>query len=77
MKLTCLERSVVVWWVVGGSEVAEMQFGVRPSKTSVPDFHAWVEADGVVVNDRANVSAEFLPFPDVTAIEVESKDFST
>jgi hypothetical protein len=77
LKLTCLERSVVVWWVIGGSEVADIQFGVRPSKASIPDFHAWVVADGVVINDRADVTADFFPFPDFPASQVESKRFST
>ena len=28
--LTCLERSLVVWWLVGGFDVAEIRFGVAP-----------------------------------------------
>ena len=59
-RTSCLERSLVVWWVAG--EDAELKLGVAPGEGSGPHrFHAWVEQNGVVINDSPEVAAEFLP----------------
>lgn len=59
-RVRCLERSLVVWWLAG--ESAEIRLGVAPGLQGQPHrFHAWVEREGTVLNDSANVSLEFLP----------------
>jgi Transglutaminase-like superfamily len=56
----CLERSLVVWWLAG--EAASIRLGVAPAKGGSPRrFHAWVEEDGVVLNDHPDVASHFLP----------------
>lgn len=59
---TCLVRSLVVWWLVGGDDVAEIRFGVAPPQHGeVPTFHAWVELGGSPINDAEDVAERFLP----------------
>jgi hypothetical protein len=46
---------------------AEMRIGVgrdRPDEALL--FHAWVEVDGQVVNDSADIADRFAPFPGFT-----------
>lgn len=67
-KANCLQRSLVLWWFllrrgIGG----EIRIGVRRRPDAPPgsrqlDFHAWVELDGVVLNDRTDVREVFATF---------------
>ena len=69
-RANCLERSLVVWWVAGAE--AQLKLGVATGDGSEPHrFHAWVERDGVVINDSPGVAAEFLP---LVGQAVESTD---
>lgn len=65
-RANCLERSLVLWWLLEREGIrSEIRFGVRPSRNgAAPDFHAWVEKDGNVLNDRPDIADEFLPFDD-------------
>ena len=57
----CLERSVIVWWVVG--DPAGIRLGVRSQEgAGSARFHAWVEVDGRVINDDPGVATNYLPF---------------
>lgn len=60
----CLQRSVVLCWQLArrGLE-GDMCFGVRrtPDGGGV-DFHAWVELDGVVLNDTRDVRSRYSTF---------------
>jgi hypothetical protein len=68
--MRCLERSLVVWWLAGDDSV--IRFGVAPRTADKPHvFHAWVERDGLVVNDHPDVASHFLP---LSADEVGSAD---
>jgi hypothetical protein len=60
----CLQRSITLWWLLHRRGVAtELRFGVRPGAGGgVPAFHAWVEREGRVLNDRADIAREYLPF---------------
>jgi len=59
-RISCLERSLVVWWVAGDD--AEIVRGVAVGNGTEPHrFHAWVEYNGVVLNDSSDVAAVFLP----------------
>lgn len=60
MAFTCLERSLAVLWVAG--DEAHIVRGVTRGKTGEPHhFHAWVELDGLVLNDPQSVKTKYLP----------------
>ena len=50
---TCLSRSVTFWWLLRRRGVrSDLRIGVRKQKGEF-EAHAWVECDGIVLNDRA------------------------
>lgn len=53
---TCLARSVALSRLVGSR--ARICIGVRAGEQEL-DAHAWVELDGVVLNDRSDVRARY------------------
>ncbi len=60
--MTCLDRSLVVWWLLGGAPDAVIRFGVAPgSEGEAPRFHAWVVADGVALDFYTENLDTFLP----------------
>jgi hypothetical protein len=60
--LTCLDRSVTVWWLVGGSDIADLYFGVaKEEPDATPTFHAWVEVEGARIEDAAEGNTAYLP----------------
>lgn len=66
-SISCLERSLVVWWLAGGE--AEIRLGVAPGTDGEDHrFHAWVELDGRVLNDEEQVKSAYLPLS-VEALE--------
>ena len=56
-RTACLQRSVVAAWLLRRHGIrAELVIGYRP----IPfESHAWVEVDGVVVNDRPQYKKVF------------------
>jgi len=61
-RANCLTRSLVTWWLLGrAGVVGDLRIGVRQSDQGL-DFHAWIEADGLVINDRSDIADEFTPF---------------
>lgn len=62
VKGNCLSRSLLLWWLLRreGAE-ARLRIGVRPTPAGV-EAHAWVELDGVVLNDTQDVHQQFPPF---------------
>ena len=64
LRPNCLQRSLVAWTILRRRAFdPQLRIGVGPPKDG-PDlrFHAWVELEGQVVNDRADIAAEFKPF---------------
>lgn len=67
-RANCLQRSLVLWWFLLRRGIySEIRIGVRrrpaaPAGARQLDFHAWVECEGVVVNDRADVRIVFATF---------------
>lgn len=60
----CLDRSLVTWWMLRRRGIpAVVRFGTRPDPKRRMAFHAWVECEGEVVNDRLDVTVRFVPFP--------------
>jgi hypothetical protein len=60
---TCLPQSLVLWWLLRRQRLAgELHIGVRPEPNRL-EAHAWVEFQGLVLNDSENVARRFAPFP--------------
>jgi hypothetical protein len=54
-KATCLRRSLLVWWFLRRMGIrSSVYFGIRRIEGCL-EAHAWVEYDGAIVNDSANV----------------------
>jgi hypothetical protein len=61
---TCLSRSLLLVWLLSRRGVkSSLRIGVRLTQGAL-EAHAWVECDGIPVNDRADVSQRFEPFAD-------------
>ena len=59
---TCLPRSLVLWWLLRRQGLAgELRIGVKPEASRL-EAHAWVEFQGAVLNDSADVHLRFAPF---------------
>jgi len=57
---TCLRQALLVWWLLRRKGLpAEMHIGVRKRPAFVA--HAWVELDGLPVNDHADVGKRHKP----------------
>ena len=66
---TCLTRSLLLGWLLRRRGVeSQLRIGVRLTQ-GVLDAHAWVECEGVPVNDRANVSAQFASFGELIPLK--------
>ncbi len=60
----CLDRSLVTWWMLRRRGIpAVVRLGTGPDPERRMAFHAWVECEGEVVNDRSDVTVRFVPFP--------------
>jgi hypothetical protein len=60
---TCLAQSLVLWWLLRRQELAgELRIGVKPEPDRL-EAHAWVEFQGLALNDNEDVSQRFAPFP--------------
>jgi hypothetical protein len=58
----CLQKSLVLWWLMRRRGLpADLWFGVRKEETGL-DAHAWIEYDGVVLNDLDDVRERFAAF---------------
>lgn len=63
----CLTRSLYLWWLLRRRGVgAKLRIGVRLEDGTL-EAHAWVECDGIPVNDRPDVGADFPPIVDSVA----------
>ncbi|MDG4550418.1 MAG: lasso peptide biosynthesis B2 protein [Candidatus Contendobacter sp.] len=59
---TCLHRSLTLWWLLRRRGIAcELRIGVRKEEGRF-EAHAWVERQGMALNDQANVGQDFAPF---------------
>ena len=67
--VTCLSRSLLLGWLLHRRGVASgLRIGVRLTQGKL-DAHAWVECDGIPVNDRLDVSAQFASFGDLIPLD--------
>ena len=61
-QVTCLTRSLLLGWLLHRRGVAsDLRIGVRLTHGML-DAHAWVECEGIPVNDRPDVNAQFASF---------------
>lgn len=59
----CLQRSVILCWFLHRRGLhGDLRIGVRRTEDNRLDFHAWVEHDGVVINDRRDVRERYATF---------------
>ena len=62
---TCLTRSLLLGWLLRRRGVqSQLRIGVRLTQGAL-DAHAWVECEGIPVNDRPDVNAQFASFGDL------------
>jgi hypothetical protein len=59
---TCLRRSLTLWWLLRRRGIdGELRIGVRKVGDRL-EAHAWVQYQGVVLNDREDVNGAYTPF---------------
>jgi hypothetical protein len=59
---TCLTRSLLLrWWLQRRGVASALRIGVRINQ-DIFAAHAWVEYQGVPINDEANVGEQFAAF---------------
>ena len=58
----CLSRSATLWWLLRRQGVrSDLRIGVRKEDGQL-QAHAWVECDGVALNERAETLRRYAPF---------------
>ena len=66
---TCLTRSLMLSWLLRRRGVeSHLRIGVR-LMLGMLDAHAWVECEGVPVNDQPDVNAQFVSFGDLIPLK--------
>ena len=69
-KPNCLERSVTLWWMLRREGIeGELHIGARHQAGKF-EAHAWVELDGRVLNDAADVHQHYARFDAPIAAEL-------
>jgi hypothetical protein len=59
---TCLEESLVLWWLLGRQGIAsELRIGVRKQGDKF-EAHAWVERDGAALNEPEALHEHYAAF---------------
>jgi hypothetical protein len=65
LPAACLTRSLVAEWLLRRRGIdAQLRIGVQRNSAGIA-AHAWVECDGVPVNDRPDIAESFLPFAEL------------
>jgi Transglutaminase-like superfamily len=58
----CLEQSLVLWWLLGRQGIASsVRIGTRKSEEKF-EAHAWVECDGVALNEPEAAHKHYAAF---------------
>jgi hypothetical protein len=58
----CLARSLALWWFLRRQGInTDLRIGTRKQGGHI-EGHAWIEYQNVVVNDSAEVRAQYVPF---------------
>src|SRR5262245_25067820 len=58
----CLQRSLTLWWLLRRKSIrSELHIGTRKDAGFL-NAHAWIEIEGVVLNDNSDVRRRYEPF---------------
>lgn len=61
-RANCLQRSLALWWLLGRKGIySELRIGTR-KEAGLLTAHAWIETEGVVLNDSSDVRCRYEPF---------------
>jgi hypothetical protein len=72
-KFTCLEKSLALWWLLNRQGIAScVRIGTRKSGEGL-EAHAWVECDGIVVNDTQEPHRQYPAFDEGFPIPDQAK----
>jgi len=65
-KITCLVRSTALWYMLRRKGIgSEIRIGVNQLEGEF-HAHAWVEIDGIVINDRDDIHSQYAAFEHIT-----------
>jgi hypothetical protein len=65
LPAACLTRSLLVEWLLRRrGHDAELRIGVQRTSMGIA-AHAWVESEGVPINDRPDIAESFPPFAEL------------
>jgi hypothetical protein len=63
VRSTCLSYSLVLWRLLLRQGIdSDVRIGVRRGTSGEVEAHAWIEWNGEVLNDCADVAAHYVPF---------------
>ena len=67
-RATCLPQALAVWWLLRRHGLSgDLRIGVRKAAGQF-EAHAWVEYQGLVLNDRPDVAQHFAPITPTTGL---------
>jgi hypothetical protein len=74
----CLQRSLVVWWMLRRHGIeSNLHFGIPRQQSPKFVAHVWVQVGTTVINDKANIHDDYAELTQASAIlEQESYNFS-
>jgi hypothetical protein len=63
LPITCLSHSLVLWKLLRRQGIdSDIRIGVRRGTFGQVEAHAWIEWNGEVLNDCADIAAQYAPF---------------
>jgi hypothetical protein len=73
-RTNCLERSLALQWLLRRRGIAtNLRIGAR-RESELFEAHAWIELDGVVLNDAEEAHLHFAPFKgEITALGTQAR----
>jgi hypothetical protein len=71
--LTCLEKSLTLWWLLSRQGIpSNVRIGVRKGGEKL-EAHAWVECDGVPLNEPEELHEHYFAFDEYFPILEQKK----
>jgi hypothetical protein len=58
----CLSQSLTLQRLLGGAGATQLRIGARQGPAGL-EAHAWIEHEGLPLNDTADVAERYAPFP--------------
>jgi transglutaminase-like putative cysteine protease len=75
LRSSCLPRTIVLWSLLRRRGIdADVRIGVRCDTEGAVKAHAWLEWNGEVLNDAADIARRYVPFdrPAFEQVELQS-----